>query len=162
MENPFRPSEHYSKRTAIITAAFAFLGISLLALIDRYVDNQWIVASFGSTAVLIYAAPKAPFSRPKNVYFGHIFSAVVSILIVLIFDSLGIYSDARWVVCGLCVMSSILVMMYTGTIHPPGGATALTIALNGTTDPMFLLFPLAIALPVMMAVAYGANRLRNA
>ena len=58
-------------------------------------------------------------------------------------------------------MGSILVMMYTGTIHPPAGATALTVAISHISDPLFLIFPLAIGLAVMMAVAYGANYLKE-
>lgn len=161
MDNPFRPAEHYSGRIVAVTAVFSFIAIALLAVLDRYVDNQWIVASFGSSAVLIYAAPKAPFSKPKNVFFGHVFSAIVSLVVVVLFDSMGIYTDLRWMVCGLCVMLAILVMIYTGTIHPPAGATALTIGLNGTTDPMFLVFPLMIGLLIMMAVAYAANILKQ-
>ena len=77
MENPFRPSEKYTMPVILITTVFSFIGIAVLGLIDQSVNidgcrSQFIVASFGSTAVLIYAAPKAPFSKPKNVFFSHI------------------------------------------------------------------------------------------
>ncbi len=161
MENPFRPAEKYSARVVLITAAFSFIGIAFLGFVDANLHNQYIVASFGSTAVLIYAAPKAPFSKPKNVFFSHIFAAMVSLLVVWLFDALGIFHDFQWVVCGLCVMLAILVMMFTGTIHPPAGATALTVAISHITEASFLVFPLAIGLLVMMAVAYGANYLKE-
>ena len=161
MENPFKPAESYKPAVVVITVVFAFIGIAVLALIDRYIDNQWIVASFGSTAVLIYAAPKAPFSRPKNVFFGHLFSAIVSMLIVFLFSEAGIVNDLGWFMCGLCVAVAILVMMLTGTIHPPAGATALTVAISVITDPAFLVFPLVIGLLFMMGVAYIANILRD-
>ena len=67
MENPFRPAEKYKPQIVLITAVFSFIGIAFLGLVDMNLHNQYIVASFGSTAVLIYAAPKAPFSKPKNV-----------------------------------------------------------------------------------------------
>ncbi len=161
MENPFRPAEKYKPQIVLITVVFSFIGIAFLGLVDMNLHNQYIVASFGSTAVLIYAAPKAPFSRPKNVFFSHLFAAAVSLVIVWIFDAAGLFDDLKWIVCGLCVSISILVMMFTGTIHPPAGATALTVAISYITDPLFLIFPLAIGLAVMMAVAYGANYLKE-
>jgi len=111
--------------------------------------------------VLIYAAPKAPFSKPKNVFFSHIFAALVSLIIVWVFDATGLFDELHWMVCGLCVMCAILVMMFTGTIHPPAGATALTVAISHITDVSFIVFPLAIGLLFMMAVAYGANTLKG-
>ena len=62
MENPFRPAEKYKPEIVVITVLFSFIGIAVLGLVDMNLHNQYIVASFGSTAVLIYAAPKAPFS----------------------------------------------------------------------------------------------------
>ncbi len=161
MENPFRPSEKYKPQIVIITALFSFIGIAFLGFVDMHLHNQYIVASFGSTAVLIYAAPKAPFSKPKNVFFSHLFSALVSLIIVWVFDAAGLFADLKWIVCGLCVMTAILVMMFTGTLHPPAGATALTVAISHITEISFLVFPLAIGLLVMMAVAYGANVLKE-
>ena len=166
MENPFRPSEKYTMPVILITAVFSFIGIAVLGLIDQSVNidgcrSQFIVASFGSTAVLIYAAPKAPFSKPKNVFFSHIFSAIFSVTVAVLFDMAGVLQDLNWICCGVCVTGSILIMMATGTIHPPAGATALTCAISMITDYQFIVFPLVLGLLAMMAVAYGANWCRD-
>ena len=162
MENPFRPAEKYPAPLIAITLVFSFIAIAFLALIDQnvYIEgcrSQFIVASLGSTAVLIYAVPKAPFSKPKNVFFGHIFSAIFAITVAIIFDMAGQLQDLNWICCGICVAGSILIMMMTGTIHPPAGATALACAISMITDYQFVIFPIAIGLLVMMAIAYGAN-----
>lgn len=166
MKNPFRPTEKYTMSIFAITAVSSFIGIAVLELIDTNVNidgyrSQFIVASFGSTAVLIYGAPKAAFSKPKNVFFGHMFSAILSLAVVCLFDAAGLLKDLDWMVCGLCVSGSILLMMLTGVIHPPAGATALTIAISEITDYQFLVFPLLIGLLFMMAVAYAAVYLRD-
>ncbi len=166
MDNPFKPAEKYTMPLILITAVFSFIGIAVLGLIDQnvYIEgcrSQFIVASFGSTAVLIYAAPKAPFSRPKNVFFSHIFSAVFSVTIAVLFDMADALEDLNWICCGVCVSGSILIMLATGTVHPPAGATALTCAISMITDYQFIVFPLAIGLLAMMAVAYGANYCRD-
>lgn len=161
MENPFKPAEKINSKVLVITLLFAFIGIAVMAAVNQYVANPYLLASFGSTAVLIYAAPKAPFSKPKNVFFGHVFSAIVAITLCIVFDAVDILDDLNWMACGLCVMLAILVMILTGTVHPPAGATALTIPISYICDYMFVVRPIAIGILVMMGVAYLANHLRS-
>ena len=130
MNNPFKPSES-NPYILLITGFAAFLSILVISIIDQRFDDPYLVASFGATAVLIYGAPKAPFSQPKNVFFGHLFSAIIGVSIACIFDAFGLYADHYPIAIALAVSLAIIVMMVTGTIHPPGGATALTCVLNG-------------------------------
>ena len=160
MENPFRPSET-DPRILAITGSAAFLSLLAIALIDQKFDDPYLIASFGATAVLIYGAPKAPFSQPKNVFFGHLFSAIVGIGVACIFDTLGLYADYYPLAIGLAVAIAIVVMMITGTIHPPGGATALTCVLNGFFGAEYIIRPVMLGVVLMMAIAYGANYLKS-
>ena len=160
MENPFRPSEK-DPRILLITGTAAFLSLLIIAFIDQKYNDPYLIASFGATAVLIYGAPKAPFSQPKNVFFGHLFSAIIGVAVACIFDGLGIYSDYYPVAIGLAVALAIIVMMVTGTIHPPGGATALTCVLNGFFGAEYIFRPVMLGVILMMAIAYGANYLRS-
>ncbi len=160
MENPFRPSES-DPRILLITGIAAFLSLIIIALIDQRFDDPYLIASFGATAVLIYGAPKAPFSQPKNVFFGHLFSAVIGVGVACIFDGLGIYADHYPIAIALAVALAIVVMMVTGTIHPPGGATALTCVLNGYFGAEFIFRPVMLGVVLMMIVAYGANYLKS-
>ena len=160
MENPFRPSEK-DPRILVITGLAAFLSLLLIAFIDKGFSDPYLIASFGATAVLIYGAPKAPFSKPKNVFFGHLFSAIIGVTIACIFDGLDLYAEYYPVAIALAVALAIIVMMLTGTIHPPGGATALTCVLNGYFGWEFIFRPVMLGVILMMAVAYGANYLRS-
>lgn len=120
--------------------AFAIaLSIGLLAALNEYIgtpDYPFIVTSFGATAVLIYAAPKSPLAQPKNVFFGHVISATVGTTVAFIFGS-------SWWAITLGVTVAIIIMDQTGTLHPPGGATALWCV---QTDANFT----AIFVPVML------------
>ena len=160
MENPFRPSES-NPYILLITGFAAFLSIGAIALIDQRFDDPYLIASFGATAVLIYGAPKAPFSQPKNVFFGHLFSAVIGVSIAWIFNVLGLYADHYPMAIALAVAAAIIVMMVTGTIHPPGGATALTCVLNGYFAVEYIFRPVMLGVVLMMAIAYGANYLKS-
>lgn len=160
MENPFRPSES-NPYILLITGFAAFLSIGAIAVIDQRFDDPYLIASFGATAVLIYGAPKAPFSQPKNVFFGHLFSAVIGVSIAWIFNVLGLYADHYPMAIALAVAAAIIVMMVTGTIHPPGGATALTCVLNGYFAAEYIFRPVMLGVVLMMAIAYGANYLKS-
>ena len=160
MENPFKPTEK-DWRIIVITAVAALLSISVIALIDSQYHDPYLIASFGATAVLIYGAPKAPFSRPKNVFFGHLFSAVVGVTIAMVFDFTGLYTDWWWFATGLAVSLAITVMILTDTVHPPGGATALTCVINGFFGPVYIIRPVMLGVVIMMAIAYAANILKD-
>ena len=160
MDNLFKPSES-NPYILLITGFAAFLSILVISVIDQRFDDPYLVASFGATAVLIYGAPKAPFSQPKNVFFGHLFSAVIGVSIACIFDAFGLYADHYPVAIALAVSLAIIVMMVTGTIHPPGGATALTCVLNGYFGWEFIFRPIMLGVILMMVIAYGANYLKS-
>ena len=145
----------------MVTAVSAFFSIAVISLIDKNFGDPYLIASFGATAVLIYGAPKAPFSQPKNVFFGHLLSAIVGVSIACIFDGLGLYADHYPVAIALAVSLAIVVMMVTGTIHPPGGATALTCVLNGYFGAEFIVRPVMLGVILMMVIAYGANHLKS-
>ena len=122
-----------------------------------------VVGSMGASAVLVYAVPEAALSQPRNVIGGHILSAFIGVVIrVLILDlACSTATPCRWFACALSVSLSIALMQMTGTLHPPGGATALIAA---TADPgirslgwWFILFPATIGSVVMVAVGVLLN-----
>ena len=56
-----------------IAAIFSFLTIGLLTLLTYKTElGVFLIASFGSTMVLLYGYPESPFAQPKNVFFGHL------------------------------------------------------------------------------------------
>lgn len=136
----------------------SFLAISILALMDSSLTNHYLVASFGATGVLIFAAPGSPFSRPKNVFLGHLFSAAIGLCTVVVFEQLGCFDDLHWVACGIAVSVAIVVMTVTDTIHPPGGATALVFVISGYDSVVDLFLPVLFGVTVMMCFAYVCNR----
>lgn len=138
----------------------AFSGIYLVSWVSQWLntsatDNVFLIGSFGASAVLIYGAPQAEFSQPRNLVGGHVLSAVVGISVYkLISHDLALAS-------ALSVSLAIVAMHFTRTIHPPGGATAL-IAVIGSSQVhalgyMFVLSPVLIGAIVMLVVALVIN-----
>ena len=136
----------------------AFLGIGLLVIaVDRLPALQLLViGSFGASAVLLYGAPRAPFSQPRNLVGGHLISAAVGVACFRYLPDVLALQEAA------AVATAIALMMLTRTIHPPGGATAL-IAVVGSDAVRGLgwgyLFPVMIGALMLLLVALIANNL---
>lgn len=101
----------------------AFFGIAIIAFLQsQYLlqqENVFLIGSFGASSVLIYGAIQSPLAQPRNLVGGHIISALVGVTVY------QIVPDILWLSAPLAVAFSIVLMQYTKTLHPPGGATAL-------------------------------------
>lgn len=142
----------------------AFLGIYLVATLSRLthfdlLSSLFLVGSFGASAVLIYGAPQAEFSQPRNLLGGHIISAAIGVSVYK-FVPLDIT-----LLAALAVSLSIVAMHFTRTLHPPGGATAL-IAVIGSAEMQssgywYVLSPIATGALIMLVVALVVNNLSS-
>ena len=126
----------------ICIAALAFLNIS-----DE--SNIWLIPPFGASMVLVMAVYDSPLAHPKNVFFGHVISAISGVLIYAIF---GI---SFWSI-GLGVGLAIFFMMATNTIHPPAGANPI-VAILGAKGIGFIIMPVAVGafFIVLFSVIYN-------
>jgi CBS-domain-containing membrane protein len=145
----------------------SFIGIFIPALLHFYVfdTSQYalLVASFGASAVLLYSAPEAPLSQPRNVLFGHLIAAFIGVSIrklVLIQESSSFLLS---LVSSLSVSCSIIMMNFTRTLHPPAAATALIAVLpNAKIQDMgyyFVLIPIGTGASIMIVIAVLVNNL---
>lgn len=140
----------------------AFLGIYIVSILNTLtgidsISNFFLVGSFGASAVLIYAAPQLDFSQPRNFLGGQVLSALVGITVYkyLPFD-LSVLS-------ALSVSIAIVVMHFTRTMHPPGGATAL-ICVIGSSEVhelsyLFVFSPIFLGTLIMLLIALIVNNL---
>ena len=142
----------------------AFVGIYLVSVMSRITQTDllnsiFLVGSFGASAVLIYGAPQAEFSQPRNLLGGHIISALIGVS-VFKFLSLDVA-----LLGALAVSLSIVAMHFTGTLHPPGGATALIAVIGGAEVQnmgyFFVVSPIATGAIIMLVVALLVNNLSN-
>ena len=106
----------------VISTVGGFLGIFGILLSSQWLLDPdialMIVPSMGATAVLLFAAPHAPFSQPWNVIGGHGLSAIIG---VACWQWIPDFTVAASASVGLAIGA----MYIARCIHPPGGATAL-------------------------------------
>jgi len=139
----------------------AFIGVGLVSFFHFNLfsgtDLVMLIGSFGASAVLIYGAIGSPLAQPRNLLGGHVFSAVVGV------SCFRLFSSQLWLASALAVSTAIAVMQVTGTVHPPGGATAL-IAVIGSSKIhdlgyLYAFVPVGVGALIMLAVALAVNRL---
>eukprot|EP01089_Gocevia_fonbrunei_P002883 TRINITY_DN12758_c0_g1_i1.p1 TRINITY_DN12758_c0_g1~~TRINITY_DN12758_c0_g1_i1.p1 ORF type:complete len:265 (+),score=35.41 TRINITY_DN12758_c0_g1_i1:159-953(+) len=103
----------------------AFLGILAVSILNKYAldmnDYQFLVGSYGASAVLLYAAPTSPLAQPRNTIGGHTVASIVGVTCFKISDN----EDYVLFSSCLAVAFAIVAMHFTGTLHPPAAATAL-------------------------------------
>ena len=142
----------------------AFLGIYCVAILNRFTEldalhSMYLVGSFGASSVLLYGAPQADFSQPRNVIGGHVLCAFIGV-------TLQKYVPLDMaLLAALAVSLSIVGMHFTRTLHPPGGATAL-IAISGSTNIIesgydFVISPIAIGSIMLVIIALAVNNLSS-
>ena len=68
-----------NKLTKITLAGFfSFITIGVLTYLTYKTEyGLFLIASFGSTMVVLYGYPESPFAQPKNIFFGHLLTSVV-------------------------------------------------------------------------------------
>ena len=119
-------------RDRMLACAGGLTGIALTSFIASWILNDSaillpiIVAPIGASAVLVFAVPASPRAQPWPVIGGNAISAFTGVLCAHLFSS-------PHVAAGFAVGLAILAMSLTRSLHPPGGAAALTAVIGGET-----------------------------
>lgn len=143
-----------------VAALGAFTGILLTALICTWLTGSRegamvLVASMGSSAVLLFAAPENPFGQPWNVIGGNMVSALSGAAAVQLF---GHGAPAA----GTAVALGVFAMSVLRCLHPPGGGASLlpVIDTHGSAAATFgfAVWPVGFNALVLVGVAILFHR----
>lgn len=120
-------------------------------------DLTLIIGSFGASAVLVYGAVRSPFAQPRNLLGGHVISGLVGVA------SYQLFGETIWLAAAIGVSLSIVAMLVTKTLHPPGGATALIAVIGGekihNLGFLYALVPAGAGALILLLVALLVNNL---
>ena len=148
-------SSSYQPRFTVIQILVSYLGsffgIGALAYLSIASGYPVIAAPFGAAAVLVFAVPNSPLAQPRNLIFGNLIGAIISVVIVTLFGS------EPWVMA-LSVATAIKLMQLTKTLHPPGGAVALVGVLSKATWG-FILTPVLAGSIILLFCTFAFNNL---
>jgi len=126
------------------------LGISAITWLTQLAEVPLLMAPFGATCVLLFAAPNAPLAQPRNVIGGHCIAALVGIVI---FQLAGSGPLAMAIAVGV----AIALMQVCRAVHPPAGANPLVIMLADIHEYHFLLTPVLAGSVILVLVALVIN-----
>ena len=122
-------------KKSLIAAVFSTFTIGVLSLLTYKTPyGLFIIASFGSTMVLLYGYPESPFAKPKNIFFGHLLTAFVGVFFVN-YVPLPIY-----VIIPLAVGAGVGLMIILNVTHPPAGGNPI-IVIMGSVSFEYLISP---------------------
>ena len=120
-------------------------------------NNTLLIGTFGASAMLLFGAPQSPFAQPRNVIGGHVVSAFIGISVLHLLGGTPHLTPA------LAVSGAIAAMHLTGTLHPPGGGTALLMVTGCPAVDQYgfftVLFPVATGMSTLVLVALFINNL---
>ena len=139
-------------KQSIIAAIFSMITIGVLTLLTYKTElGIFLLASFGSSMVLLYGYPESPFAKPKNVFFGHLVTAVVG-LFFLNFVPLPLY-----IIIPLAVGFGVGLMILFNVTHPPAGGNPI-IVIIGSVSIDYLLSPVITGSTIIVIFALIINR----
>lgn len=111
------------------------------------------IVPFGASAVLVFAAPAAPFSQPRNVILGHFIAGLTGVVVFTICSSGG------WWALAIANGVAIFLMIQLKAVHPPAGATSLLPVAAGITDFGWLLRPVLMGTIIIVLIGVLYNNL---
>jgi|TARA_B100001079_G_scaffold240716_1_gene225760 CBS-domain-containing membrane protein len=135
-----------------LVALFSAITIGVLTYLTyKTTFGLFLITSFGSSMVLLYGYPESPFAQPKNIFFGHLLTAIVGV-IVLNFVPLPIFITIP-IAVGLAVGSMILF----NVTHPPAGANPI-IVIIGSVSLDYLINPIITGSIIVIVFGIVINR----
>jgi len=138
---------------SVLAGLFSTFTIGVLTLLTYKTQfGVFLIASFGSSMVLLFGYPESPFAQPKNIFFGHLLTSVVGI-IFLYFVPLPIY-----LLIPLAVGFGVTLMIFLNVTHPPAGGNPI-IVIIGSVSLDYLVNPIIIGSLIILAFGVILNRL---
>ncbi|WP_353432634.1 HPP family protein [Polynucleobacter sp. MWH-UH23A] len=131
-----------SWKERIRTCMGAFIGLLLVITAAKYLGelsgiDEWLMASLGASALLVFVLPGSPMAQPWAVIAGNTISALIGITTVhIIGESL--------LAMPIAAATSILGMFILRCLHPPAAAVALIAVLGHIAHYRYAIFPVMI------------------
>ena len=139
-------------KKALIAGFFSALTIGVLTVLTyKSTLGYFIAGSFGSSMVLLFGFPESPFAQPKNVFFGHLCTALVGVIFVN-FIPLPIYMNIA-----LGVGAGVFLMILLNIVHPPAGGNPIMVII-GSASFDYLINPIIFGCIIILLLAILVNK----
>ena len=138
---------------SLIAGLFSCLTIGILTLLTYKTDyGMFLIASFGSSMVLLYGYPESPFAQPKNIFFGHLITSVVGVIF------LNYLPFPIYILIPIAVGVGVASMIILNITHPPAGGNPIIVIIGGVSLD-YLINPIIIGSIIILIFGIILNRL---
>ena len=139
-------------KKALVAGFFSAFTIGVLTILTfKSTIGLFLAGSFGSSMVLLFGFPESPFAQPRNVFFGHLVTAMVGVIFVNLIP-LPIYISIA-----LAVGVGIFLMILLNVVHPPAGGNPI-IVIIGSVSFDYLILPIMSGCLIIILLAILINR----
>ena len=139
-------------KLSFFAGIFSFFTIGILSALTYKTDyGIFLIASFGSTMVILYGYPDSPFAQPKNIFFGHFLTSFVGVIFVY-FIHLPIF-----LILPLAVGFGVGLMILLDVPHPPAGGNPIVVIL-GSVSFDYLLNPIMVGSIIIIVFGIILNK----
>ena len=137
---------------SVLAGLFSAITIGALTFLTyKTTFGLFLIASFGSSMVLLYGYPESPFAQPKNIFFGHLLTAFVGV-IILNFVPLPIF-----IIIPIAVGLGVGLMILFNVTHPPAGGNPI-IVIIGSVSLDYLINPIITGSIIVLTFGIIINR----
>ena len=139
-------------KQSFIAGLFSIVTIGIFFLLTYKTEfGIFLVASFGSSMVLLYGYPESPFAQPKNVFFGHLVTATVGMFFLYLIPL------PLFIIIPLAVGFGVGLMILLNVTHPPAGGNPI-IVIMGSVSLDYLLSPIISGSIIILVFAIIINK----
>ena len=139
-------------KKSLIAGIFSIFTIGVLTFLTYKTElGIFLLASFGSSMVLLYGYPESPFAQPKNVFFGHLVTASIGVFFVNLIP-LPLYINIP-----LAVGFGVGLMILLNVTHPPAGGNPV-IVIIGSVSLDYIFSPVITGSVIIIIFAIVINR----
>ena len=140
-------------KKSFFAGIFSTITIGILTFLSYKTEfGIFLIASFGSTMVLLYGYPESPFAQPKNIFFGHLITSIVGIA-CLILIPLPLY-----ILLPVSVGLGVSLMIFFNVTHPPAGGNPI-IVIMGSVSLDYIINPIISGTIIVLIFGVVLNRL---
>ena len=140
-------------KKSCLAAFFSIITIGALTILTYKTElGVFLIASFGSSMVLLFGYPESPFAQPKNIFFGHLLTSLVGVFFLYLIP-LPLY-----IIIPISVGFGVGLMILLNVTHPPAGGNPI-IVIIGSVSLDYIINPIIIGTVIILIFGVVLNRL---
>ena len=139
-------------KQSFLAGLFSVFTIGILTILTYKTEfGIFLIASFGSSMVLLYGYPESPFAQPKNVFFGHLVTATVGMFFLYLIPL------PLFIIIPLAVGFGVGLMILLNVTHPPAGGNPIMVII-GSVSYDYLISPIIFGCIIIISLAILINK----